>query len=261
MVNPIVETFIGLVFVYLLLSMVCSALQEFVAAVLALRAKTLSQGLSNVLCGDENLVAEIYAHPLIKGLSRKSWWDKLLGREARPSYISAELFAKAFVAAAGINESAPGTAPQLAANQKPLEASTRKLFETFASYSPGDINTLRANIEDWYNDAMDRVSGWYKRKAQLVILIIALIVALSTNADTFMLSRGVWHDPTLRAAAVTAASDWVKTHQAQPAQTSQQNLAEMFPSTTEPGTAPLPPREETLKQATGNLVNTLGVGP
>jgi hypothetical protein len=104
---------------------------------------------------------------------------------------------------------------------------------------------------------MDRVSGWYRRKARGVILVIAFLVALGSNADTIMLTSAFWHDPTLRAAAVAAATDYVKTHQPQPNEPSPQDKANLFPSTVEPGSAPIPPREETLEQAIGNLTETL----
>src|SRR5690349_911435 len=102
MFNPIIETAIGLIFVYLLLSMICSALQEWIATILGLRAKTLFEGITQILCGDANLRDQIYAHPLVSGLSRKSRLDKLLRRPARPSYISPETFSKAFLAAVGL---------------------------------------------------------------------------------------------------------------------------------------------------------------
>jgi hypothetical protein len=37
-----------------------------------------------------------------------------------------------------------------------------------------NLAEARANVESWFNDAMERVSGWYKRKAQTIILLAAL---------------------------------------------------------------------------------------
>jgi len=253
MLNPIIETFIGLIFVYLLFSMVCSTVQEFLAALFAWRAKTLRDGVRNMVSGDEDLVQRIYQHPLIRGLARQSWWDRLWHREGSPSYISKDVFAKAFVAAAGVNVNPSDKTPSLT----DVPPKLKELLGTFAQYAPGDINTLRANIESWYEDAMDRVSGWYKRKTQVSILLIGVTLAVLANADTIMLARAFWTDPTLRAAAVTAATDWVKTHQAQGTEKRDQDVADLYPSTTEPGTAPIPPREETLSKATENLTTTL----
>jgi hypothetical protein len=219
MFNPIIETAIGLLFVYLLLSMICSAVQEWIAALFALRAKTLFEGITKMLCGDSNLRDEIFNHPLIDGLSRKTFWDVLFRRSARPSYISAETFAKAFLSAANVTNatvtpsqpgSATAVAPTTAKNNHPLHANTQQLLQSFFDVAPGDINVLRKSVEGWYNDAMDRVSGWYKRKTQLVILIIGFLLALFFNADTFMLARALWKDPVLRANAANAAAEFIK---------------------------------------------------
>ncbi len=213
MFNPIIETAIGLVFVYLLLSMICSALQEWIATLLGLRAKTLFEGITNMLCGDANLRDQIYAHPLIAGLSRKTRLDKVLGREARPSYISPETFSKAFLAAARVPDAlAASTKPTKTNNGQPLNVNTQELIDTLQAVAPGTIDDLRKNVGDWYNDAMDRVSGWYKRKTQGILLILGLIVAIAFNADSLMLARAFWTDPNLRAGVVSAAQQYVKDH-------------------------------------------------
>ncbi len=262
MLNPILETAIGVFFIYMLLSMICSAIQEWIAALFALRAKTLREGVGNLLCHDQNLVAQIYDHPLIKGLSRKSWWDKVSRREPRPSYISSEVFAQALLSSAGMTQetAAAGAVPVRASNGQPLSEDTQRLLNTFLAYSDHP-ESLRANVEDWYNDAMARVSGWYKRKAQGIILGIALAIALVANADTVMLIRAFWHDPAIRAAAVAAATDYVNTHQRQPspqqqAQARQKNLENLFPSVSDDKPAPVPPPEAQFRAASQNLADT-----
>jgi hypothetical protein len=69
----------------------------------------------------------------------------------------------------------------------------------------GDVDKMRSNIEQWYNDTMDRVSGWYKRKVQIILLIISLIVSVGLGIDTIALGNTLWQNSTLRAAVVTAA--------------------------------------------------------
>ena len=256
MFNPIVETLIGLVFIYLLLSMVSSAVQELIAALLAWRPRTLRQGISNILCGDRTLVDEIYAHPLVNGLSRRSWWDKLTRRSANPSYISARTFSSALLDAAGMKADGRPVASTNTANGTPLAANTKTLLNSFVAQS-SDMNALRMNIESWYDDAMDRVSGWYKRKTQLSILMLAAIIVAVSNADTFMLAEAFWNDPTLRAAAVAAASDWIKTHEVQTSKANKQEIGDLYPSTTSPETAPVPPTEEEVLRAAGSLSDTV----
>lgn len=258
MLNPIIETAIGLVFVYLLLSMVCSSIQEFLAAIFGWRAKTLREGIENMLGGDKGFVDNLYSDPLIRSLGRLTWWDKLARRTTpQPSYIPADLFAKALLSTAHVPLTDLAAKPSIPGDAT-LSKDTKALLGKFATYSP-DVNTLLTNIENWYNGAMDRVSGWYKRKTQKMILLIAVALVGPLNADTVMLATAFWHDPVLRAAAVSAATDYVKNHQSQngQSQANAQNKAELFPSVTPPGEAPVPPREETLEQASKNLSDTL----
>lgn len=258
MFNPIIETAIGLVFVYLLLSMICSALQEWIATLLGLRAKTLFEGVTKMLCGDTNLRDQIYDHPLVDGLSRKTWLDKLTRRTARPSYISSKTFSNAFLAAAAVPQAlAAGANPKTANNGQPLHANTQELIATLRAVAPGNLEQVGKNVEDWYNDAMERVSGWYKRKTQGILLILALIVAIAFNADSLMLARAFWADPNLRAGVVAAAQQYVKDHPngvdspsiANNAQNSNtvpgdqtSDIANNYPSTTDekPAAAPAP---------------------
>lgn len=264
MFNPIIETAIGLIFVYVLLSMICSALQEWIATLLGLRAKTLFEGITKMLCGDSNLRDQIYRHPLVDGLSRKTGLDRLFRRPARPSYIAPETFSKAFLAAAAVPEAfARNTNPANAKDGEPLHANTQELIAALHAVSPS-IDDLRKNVEDWYNDAMDRVSGWYKRKTQGILLILGLIVAIAFNADSLMLARAFWADPSLRSGMAAAAQQYVKDHpngvdsptiatnaqmsnSAPPTgdQTSASDIANNYPSTTDENLSKPPAPEPT----------------
>lgn len=252
--TEVLETAIGLAFVYLLFSMICSAVQEWFAALFALRAKTLEEGLNKLLCHDPALVQQIYAHPLIQGLSRKTWLDKSTGREARPSYVSSEVFAKALLSVVGVQQPAAGAATIPAG----APAQTRQLLEALWAHAPGDVAALTKGVEGWYNDAMDRVSGWYKRKTHGIILVIALVVAVVANVDTIMLFRAFWYDPGLRAATVQAASDYVRERQltspvpAGPSGAKTAN-AENYGSVTEDVQEPVPPPEQRFVKATESL--------
>ncbi len=67
------------------------------------------------------------------------------------------------------------------------------------------IGKLRENIEHWFNDTMDRVTGWYKRWTQKILLIIVVLVVALANADTIMLAKRLTRDGALRSSLVAAA--------------------------------------------------------
>ena len=51
--STILEVVIGLAFVYLLLSLICSTINELLAGFMKLRARDLEQGIRNMLCDPE----------------------------------------------------------------------------------------------------------------------------------------------------------------------------------------------------------------
>lgn len=62
------------------------------------------------------------------------------------------------------------------------------------------FGVLRSNIESWFNDSMDRLSGHYKRKAQWTAFAIGMAVAMLLNVDTISVSNQLWREPILRQA-------------------------------------------------------------
>ena len=84
------DVLVGLFFLYFLLSIVCSSVQEFIAQILNLRAKTLEDGVRN-LVGDEALTERFFRHPRLKALSKPRGGIRRAGRG--PSYIPSRVFA------------------------------------------------------------------------------------------------------------------------------------------------------------------------
>ena len=62
------------------------------------------------------------------------------------------------------------------------------------------LQVLRTNIKSWFNDTMDRLSGRYKRKAQLTAFVVGLGIATLLNVDTINISNQLWREPIIRQA-------------------------------------------------------------
>ncbi len=85
------------------------------------------------------------------------------------------------------------------------------------SAAGGDcLQLLRTNIESWFNDSMDRLSGRYKRKAQLTAFFIGLVIAALLNVDTVNISTQLWREPMLRQAINANASEIIQSGQTTP---------------------------------------------
>jgi hypothetical protein len=208
--SPILDVAIGMVFVYLLLSLICSAANEVIESKLKNRAKSLELGIRNLL-GDKGLADKLYAHDLISGL----FSDK----QGKPSYIPSRTFALALmntvfpdgVAPAG-QAAAPGANPlagfRATVAALPADAAAapiKKALLALIDDAQGDVNKLRANIENWYDAAMDRVSGWYKRRVHAIILLLGLVTAIALNADSAYIARHLSTDPALRNSLVSVS--------------------------------------------------------
>src|SRR2546423_11484047 len=84
---------IGITFVFLLASLLCSAIVESIESVLRRRATDLERGIVELL-RDPALVAKFYNHPLITSLYKGSYVPR---SKQLPSYIPAQSFALAMM--------------------------------------------------------------------------------------------------------------------------------------------------------------------
>jgi hypothetical protein len=228
--STILDVVIGLTFTYLLLSLIVSAINEFIEAHLKMRSVELYYGLRELLHDPKGtaMVKGIYNHPLIYPLFRGEFtpkqhagesWQSFLHGSKLPSYIPSRNFALALMdlilpAEARTSAIAP-TAPTFSStfslqpfrdavaelSNETLRGALLPLIDT----ANGDAKQALANIEAWYNSAMERVSGWYKRYTQYMLFAIGLASAVILNIDTLAITHSLIHDKSRRDVILTAA--------------------------------------------------------
>lgn len=289
--SVILDVAIGMAYIYLLLSLVASVINEALASLVQSRAANLQRGLRSLLSGDSiesgalSLVDNIYNHGLIRGLyqdpaidlkdlatnlkdlaidveknpapdlkkdlSQPGWWSRVRlvlqklvgiapGKEIQgvsnplllPSYIPARAFALAMIDILN-KDKFNGKTPieniedflsshhQQFENNKAVEALLTLLIDAKndAKEDYKKLQQLQKNLENWYNDAMDRVSGWYKRYTQNVLMIVGLGLAIAFNVNSVRIAQTLWTDRDARQGMVDAASDYLKNHPAPPVAT------------------------------------------
>jgi hypothetical protein len=214
---PILEVAIGLCFVYLLLSLICSAVNETLAALTQRRGKMLEQAINN-LVGDLGFTDQIYGHPLIKSLMQP-------GKQL-PSYIPSQKFALAVMDILTKDKPANDSTalrqglaamPKITDSQGISKPShLQGVLSAVLNDSQGHLKTDQQKIQAWYDDAMDRVSGWYKRRTSLWIWGLALVITLCLNADTTRISKILWTNQAVRTAVVDAAKARSQSPEPQP---------------------------------------------
>jgi hypothetical protein len=78
--------------------------------------------------------------------------------------------------------------------------------EEYAEEGEAHVATARKNVEKWFDDSMERVSGVFKRYSQMMALIIGFIVALVLNIDSINLTFYLWRDTSVRQALADSAA-------------------------------------------------------
>jgi hypothetical protein len=78
--------------------------------------------------------------------------------------------------------------------------------EEYVTEGETQLAKARENVEVWFNDSMDRVSGAFKRYSQMVALIIGFIIAFLLNVDSIDLTLYLWREPAVRQALAENAA-------------------------------------------------------
>lgn len=209
--TAIIEVGIGLALIYLILSSICSVLQELYASFFSLRSATLEEGIQNLL-DDPNvqdltlarLSQHVYAHPLVKKLGRAG---------AKPSYVPARNFALALLDTIRKPDGDGVLASASQSIERLPDGQLKKALGALLADAEGGAEKVRLTIEKWFDDAMDRVSGWYKRKAQAILLATAASLAVVLNVDSIEIGKRLWRDPTVRQTLVEEAEKATQTRQ------------------------------------------------
>jgi hypothetical protein len=140
--------------------------------------------------------------------------DILKQRKSKPSYIPATTFSAALLSLVGGED----VAGQVGVEAPTVLDSVKRAIERLADNdhlkrvlqallvdANNDLSTFKRNIEDWFDGAMDRVSGWYKRRTRGWLLLWALIIVGAFNADTILFAKTLWNSNTIRSSIVAEA--------------------------------------------------------
>lgn len=72
-----------------------------------------------------------------------------------------------------------------------------------------DVDKFQALINHWYEEQMDRITGWYKRKVTFLTFLVGLVIAVMFNVDTILLVQDLSKNETMRTLLVERAQEFV----------------------------------------------------
>lgn len=234
------EVAIGLALLFTLLSLVVTSIREAIEALLQTRAIHLEHGIRELLhdADGTRLTSDIYTHPYVSNLYRgtydpatqlksANWWIKLFNwhraspdawkrlkfRTDLPAYIPARNFALALLDRAARGpvgdtdlKTGPVTVDDLRAGIATIPVpEVRRALLIALDDAGNDIGRARLNVESWFDSSMDRVSGWYKKQTQWILLGLGIVLALVLNVDTLRIASALYQDDALRSVIVNEA--------------------------------------------------------
>jgi hypothetical protein len=136
-------------------------------------------------------------------------WDLWSQSRSLPSYISSRSFAEAVVNLLVPSATGQTTMATIRQSLTKLPSSMPTLtssLQALATNAGNDMDLFRTSVESWYDDHMDRVSGWYKRHVAKITLLVGAILILLLNINTLTIGRALYTESTLAAAVSSVAA-------------------------------------------------------
>jgi hypothetical protein len=231
--NSFLDIIISIVLIYAILSILVSILIEWWQHYTKARARFLKSAIHELLRDERNVDfgSLFYSHYLIEGM-------RFRRKRRPPAYISSNMFAETLIdIIAGMHKNSqpiklrepiddagkqydlgniitPDIIGQFDEGLKALHPSP--LSETIRSYRQMSATPeqFKKHLAHWYDDYMDRVSGWFKTDQRKTFLVFGFLVAILLNADSLHILRIVSLDSGLRSKLVTYAEGVADQYQA-----------------------------------------------
>jgi hypothetical protein len=244
--STVLDVAIGLIFTFLAFSLAVSAIVEAIASVFKWRSNTLLKGVKDLLNDQDlkGLALNLYNHALINPRepgTAAAATQSLAGaplqtsaqastlqpaqkpptdRKAvkmgsqRPAYINPNQFGAAMIDILKLADHDPGGAKKTLEGMKAEIAKIdnrqlQQVLNGIVDRTDGDLAKIQTELAGWFDNAMDRVGGSYKRRTQLWGFIIALVMAALLNVSAINIGQALWRRP-MMAKAIGPQADLTK---------------------------------------------------
>ena len=195
---------LGLMAIYLALSLICTGINEILAGIFKRRRRSLLTSLEFILAhnNSSSLVTDFRTHPLIQSL---------YGKNFQTSYVPPKIFSSVLLdllhpgdshTITTLNDIRNTIDPPKGSTNPQISSTLYQTLKLLTKESGNNIKQLKVKIEEWYNEAMVGTSGRYRTRTQAIVLLIAVTVTFAANADTFAILNFFTQDSALRAALV-----------------------------------------------------------
>lgn len=225
----ILDVAIGLALVFAFASVISSALNEILVAILNRRGRMLERAIYQLLAETNPRRAnsfEMLFSRMSLGAKNERKGVRAVSRDGNENVEMCErFFCDPRIRALGDNDRLPSYVPaamfaevvmELLADPK-LSGAKIKTFEGALGNAPllvgaraDTIGDIRTKIENYYEMYMDRVSGWYKRNTQFTLVVLGLVVAVFLNIDAIRIADALAGSAPLRAQTSESAISYLE---------------------------------------------------
>ena len=218
------DTVIGVVFVFLVFSLLTSGIGEGIARAFTLRQRHLWRTLRKLVDGEAGpwnkdqrpkpgdtgttLTDQLSEHPLIRQLEGPN-----LTSRSRVGHIDTGDFSRAMFDLLVPNPQEPNVLEQLMSKlqQLPEGSALRARLEFVLKQAGADLDAVGNAIGDWFDARMEWLSRVYKRHTKYLLFVIGLVVIPIFNVDAIRTTTELYRDDALRAAVAEEAASLVQT--------------------------------------------------
>lgn len=199
---PSLEVVLGLLLIILFYSLLATVLLEVLAGLLHSRGRFLDRIVSKLLGektfdngADKTLYDLFKDNALYEHISGKAF-----GKTTPPSYIEAGTFRTILLQVVQTFREEPNDRDLKGMIQNLPEGRVKEVLLGFYEEAENryDLSGIddriiyfSTRVEQWYEDIMDRASGWYKRNTQVILFFIGLTIAGFNNVDVISVFRNL----------------------------------------------------------------------
>lgn len=192
--SPILDVAAGLSLAFLAVSLVASCVVEAIASALKWRSAGLLAGIRQIVNDPkfDGLAKALYDHALV---NPREDGDTTAAIGLKPAYVAPVQFADAMLEIVGAAQPTVAEAMGAIDASPLLDDQLRTLLRGMVARTGADAAKLRDELARWFDGAMDRVSGAYKRRAQLASFLVTLAMAAALNVDALHVANVLWTYP------------------------------------------------------------------
>lgn len=209
--STVLDVIVGLIFTFMTVSLIASAMTEGIASILKTRSNTLFSEVKALLNNatttapgkPADITWQLFNHALINprsdGSASSSTKPKVL-----PAYIDPKKFADALIEIAELSKTSKDEI--IVSVNKISDPQLKKLLTGICNRAAGNVDKMRDELASWFDNAMDRVSGAYKRWSQLISFLLAFLMCAVLNINSIDIAKSLWAQPTVTKSISFAAN-------------------------------------------------------